>query len=62
MLNCYSRVGLDLDLLNNIYSYKDQGIQEKFKLKLNTKEIIYVSGKIKRNYKILVKEINLMVV
>ena len=55
VLNCSSKVGLGLDLLDNIYSYKDQGIQENFKLLLNTKEIIYVSGKIKRNYKIISK-------
>ena len=39
VFNCSSKVGLGLDLLDNIYSYKDQGIQENFKLKLNTKEI-----------------------
>ena len=55
VLNCSSRVGLGLDLLDNIYSYKDQGIQENFKLKLNAKEIDFVSGKIKRNYKIISK-------
>ena len=48
---CSSKVGLGLDLLDNIYSYKDQGIQENFKLKLNPKEINFVSGKIKRKYK-----------
>ncbi len=52
---CSSKVGLGLDLLNNIYSYKDQGIKENFKIKLNTKEIIYVSGKFRRNYKIISK-------
>ena len=46
---------MGLDLLDNIYSYKDQGIQENFKLKLNPKEINFVSGKIKRNYKIISK-------
>ena len=55
VLNCSSKVGLGLDLLDNIYSYKDQGIQENFELKLNAKEIIYLSGKIKRNYKIISK-------
>ena len=53
VFNCFSKVGLGLDLLDNIYSYKDQGIQENFKLKLNTKEIIYESGKFKRTYKII---------
>ena len=43
VFNCSSKVGLGLDLLNNIYFYKDQGIKENFKIKLNTKEIIYVS-------------------
>ena len=33
----------------------DQEIQENFKLKLNAKEIDFVSGKIKRNYKIISK-------
>ena len=55
LFNCSSKVGLGLDLLDNIYSYKDQGIQEKFKIKLNAKEIIYESGKFKRNYKIISK-------
>ena len=55
VLNCSSKVGLGLDLLDNIYSYKDQGIQEKFQLKLNSKEINFVSGKTKRNYKIISK-------
>ena len=55
MFNCFSKVGLGLDLLNNIYFYKDQGIKENFKIKLNTKEIIYVSGKFRRNYKIISK-------
>ena len=36
---CHSKVGLGLDLLDNIYSYKDQRIEENFKIKLNTKEI-----------------------
>ena len=39
---CSSKVGLGLDLLNNIYSYKDQGL-------------IYESGKFRRNYKIISK-------
>ena len=52
VLNCSSKVGLGLDLLDNIYSYKDQGIKENFELKLNAREIIYLSGKSKRNYKI----------
>ena len=55
VFNCSSKVGLGLDLLNNIYSYKDQGIKENFKIKLNTKEIIYESGKFRRNYKIISK-------
>ncbi len=55
IFNCSSKVGLGLDLLDNIYSYKDQGIQENFKIKLNAKEIIYVSGRFKRNYKIISK-------
>ena len=55
VLNCSSKVGLGLDLLDNIYSYEDQGIKENFTLKLKAKEIIYVSGKIKRNYKIISK-------
>ena len=55
VFNCSSKVGLGLDLLDNIYSYKDQGIQENFELKLNHKEINFVSGKIKRNYKIISK-------
>ena len=53
VFNCFSKVGLGLDLLDNIYSYKDQGIHENFKIKLNTKEIIYESGKFKRTYKII---------
>ena len=55
MFNCSSKAGLGLDLLDNIYSYKDQGIQENFKIKLNTKQINYESGKFKRNYKIISK-------
>ena len=55
VLYCSSKVGLGLDLLDNIYSYKDQGIKENFTLKLSSKEIIYLSGKIKRNYKIISK-------
>ena len=55
VFNCSSKVGLGLDLLDNIYSYKDQGIEENFKIKLNNKEIIYESGKFKRNYKIISK-------
>ena len=55
VFNCSSQVGLGLDLLSNIYSYKDQGIKENFKIKLNTKEIIYESGKFRRNYKIISK-------
>ncbi len=55
VFNCSSKVGLGIDLLNNIYSYKDQGIKENFKIKLNNKEIIYVSGKFRRNYKIISK-------
>ena len=53
VFNCSSEVGLGLDLLNNIYSYKDQAIEENFKIKLNAKEIIYESGKFRRNYKII---------
>ena len=55
IFDCSSKVGLGLDLLDNIYSYKDQGIQENFKLRLNPKEINFVSGKLKRNYKIISK-------
>ena len=54
---CSSRVGLGLDLLDNIYSYKDQGIEENFNIKLNNGEIIFESGKFKRNYKIINKRI-----
>ena len=53
VFNCSSKVGLGLDLLDKIYSFKDQGVQENFKIKLNTKEIIYESGKFKRTYKII---------
>ena len=53
--NCISKVGLGLDLLDNIYSFKDQGIQENFKIKLNDKEIDFVSGKFQRKYKIISK-------
>ena len=58
-LNCSSKVGLGLDLLDNLYSYKDQGIKEDFKIKLSNKEIIYQSGEIKRIYKIVDKRRNL---
>ena len=58
-LNCSSKVGLGLDLLDNLYSYKDQGIVENFKIKLRNKEIIYQSGEIKRIYKIVDKRSNL---
>ena len=57
-LNCSSKVGLGLDLLDNLYSYKDQGLREDFKIKPNNKEIIYQSGEIKRIYKIVDKRIN----
>ena len=57
--NCTSKVGLGLDLLDNLYSYKDQGIREDFKIKLNNKEIIYQSGEIKRIYEIVDKRSNL---
>ena len=59
IFNCSSKVGLGLDLLNNLYSYKDQGIREDFKIKLNAKEIIYESGEIKRIYEIVDKRRNL---
>ena len=36
IFDCSSKVGLGLDLLDNIYSFKDQGIQENFKLKLRS--------------------------
>ena len=58
-LNCSSKVGLGLDLLDNFYSYKDQGIKEDFKIKLSNKEIIYQSGVIKRIYEIVDKRKNL---
>ena len=58
-LNCSSKVGLGLDLLDNLYSYKDQGIKEDFKIKLSNKEIIYQSGDIKRIYEIVDKRSNL---
>ena len=57
--NCSSKVGLGLDLLDNLYSYHDQGVKEDFKIKPNKKEIIYESGKIKRIYKIVDKRRNL---
>ena len=53
--NCTSKVGLGVDLLDNIYSYKDQGIVENFEIKLYNKELIFVSGKFKRKYKIISK-------
>ena len=59
ILNCSSKVGLGLDLLDNLYSYKDQGIREDFKIKTINKEIIYESGEIKRIYKIVDKRRNL---
>ena len=58
-LNCSSKVGLGLDLLDNLYSYKDQGIKEDFKIKLSNKEIIYQSGDIKRIYEIVDRRKNL---
>ena len=58
-LNCSSKVGLGLDLLDNLYSYKDQGLREDFKIKLSNKEIIYKSVEIKRIYKIVDKRRNL---
>ena len=58
-LNCSSKVGLGLDLLDNLYSYKDQGIREDFKIKPSNTEIIYESGEIKRIYKIVDKRRNL---
>ena len=58
-LNCTSKVGLGLDLLDNLYSYKDQGIKEDFKIKLSNNEIIYQSGEIKRIYEIVDKRSNL---
>ena len=59
IFNCTSKVGLGLDLLDNLYSYKDQRLREDFKIKLNNKEIIYQSGEIKRIYKIVDQRINL---
>ena len=59
IFNCTSKVGLGLDLLDNLYSYKDQKLRENFKIKLNNKEIFYLSGEIKRIYKIVDKRINL---
>ena len=59
IFNCTSKVGLGLDLLDNLYSYKDQRLREDFKIKPNNKEIIYQSGEIKRIYKIVDKRINL---
>ena len=59
ILNCSSKVGLGLDLLDNLYSYKDQGIKEDFKIKLSNKEIIYQSGDIKRIYEIVDRRKNL---
>ena len=58
-LNCSSKVGLGLDLLDNLYSYKDQRLREDFKIKLSNKEIIYKSVEIKRIYKIVDKRRNL---
>ena len=58
-LNCSSKVGLGLDLLDNLYSYKDQGIKEDFKIKLSNNEIIYQSGEIKRIYERVDKRSNL---
>ena len=58
-LNCSSKVGLGLDLLDNLYSYKDQGIKEDFKIKLSNKEIIYQAGEIKRIYEIVDRRKNL---
>ena len=58
ILNCSSKAGLGLDLLNNLYSYKEQGIREDFKVIPNNKEIIYESGKFKRIYKIVDKRKN----
>ena len=58
IFNCSSKTGLGLDLLNNLYSYKEQGIREDFKVIPNNKEIIYESGKFKRIYKIVDKRRN----
>ena len=59
IFTCSSKVGLGLDLLDNLYSYKDQGMREDFKIKINNTKIIYKSGEIKRIYKIVDKRINL---
>ena len=59
IFNCTSKVGLGLDLLDNLYSYKDQRLREDFKIKPKIKEIIYQSGEIKRIYKIVDKRRNL---
>ena len=59
IFNCTSKVGLGLDLLDNLYSYKDQRLREDFKIKPNNKEIIYQAVEIKRIYKIVDKRINL---
>ena len=58
IFKCSSKAGLGLDLLNNLYSYKEQGIKEDFKVIPNNKEIIYESGKFKRIYKIVDKRRN----
>ena len=58
IFNCSSKAGLGLDLLNNLYTYKEQGIREDFKVIPNNKEIIYESGKFKRIYKIVDKRRN----
>ena len=36
IFDCLSKVGLGLDLLDNIYSFKDQGIQENFNIILSS--------------------------
>ena len=59
ILDCSSKVGLGLDLLDNLYSYKNQRLREDFKIKPTNKEIIYQSGEIKRIYKIVDKRKNL---
>ena len=41
IFNCTSKVGLGLDLLDNLYSYKDQKLREDFKIKPNDTKIIY---------------------
>jgi len=53
--NCTSEVGIGVDLLDNIYSFKDQGIRENFKIKLSDKVIIFLSGQFQRKYKIISK-------